>query len=86
MAKLPAFITVGALVGLTLSGTISAAAAHEAAQPKPRPAANVNDKTRICVREPAMTGSILPTRTCKTAAEWQADGVDIAKLAASSSR
>ncbi len=86
MAKLPTFIAVGALLGIALPGTITTAAAREAAAPKPRTAADTNSKPLICVREAAaMTGSILPKRICKTRADWQADGVDIDKLAAASS-
>jgi hypothetical protein len=85
MAKLPTFIAVGALLGIALPGTITAAAAREAAAPKPKAVADTNGKPLICVREPAITGSILPRRTCKTRADWQADGIDIDKLAAASS-
>jgi hypothetical protein len=84
MAKLPALITVGALLGTALPGTITAASARDASLSKPKAAAATDDKARICIREAAATGSILPQRICKTRAEWQADGVDLAKLTASS--
>jgi hypothetical protein len=83
MAKLPTLITVGALLGVALPGTITAASARDASLTKPKMDASADSKARICVREPAPTGSILPLRTCKTRAEWRADGVDIDKLIAS---
>lgn len=40
------------------------------------PATRAADKRRYCVRY-TQTGSRIPTETCKTKAEWWADGVDI---------
>jgi len=64
-----------AIVVAGLTGT--ALQAKEA--PKPV-ATNIQPTTRICVVQPPVTGSYLTTRTCKTAAEWQKDGVDPVKL------
>lgn len=36
-----------------------------------------NGKVRYCAVMPAVTGSILSGRTCKTAKQWKSQGVDI---------
>jgi hypothetical protein len=69
----------------TATIAIAAALTGVAANAKeaPQPTANdIQPTTRICVVQPAITGSILPTKVCKTAADWQKDGVDPVKLVA----
>jgi len=71
------FILVAVATVVTgLAGT--ALEAREA--PKPVAATSIQPTTRICVVQPPVTGSYLNTKTCKTAAEWQKEGVDPVKL------
>ncbi|MGN6374828.1 MAG: hypothetical protein ACTHMG_04660, partial [Sphingomonas sp.] len=37
--------------------------------------------TKYCAKMPAVTGSILRPKVCKTAQQWKADGVDIGAAA-----
>ncbi len=86
MTKLPTLI-VGAVFSIALPGAITTAAARETAPANPKATTEINSDKRICLREDQpITGSILTRRACKTQSQWQADGVDIAKLIASRSR
>jgi len=55
--------------------------AKQPPQPQPAETAIAPDR-RICVVQPAITGSYLPTKVCKTAADWRKDGVDPVRLIA----
>jgi hypothetical protein len=78
MSAKPLAIATAALA-LALSGTV--ANAKEPPKP-PRQAEAIQPSTRICVVQPPIVGSLLPTKECKTAADWQKEGVDPAKLVA----
>lgn len=58
--------------------TASAGYAREA----PKPAADIAPDRRVCIVQPPITGSRLPTKLCKTVADWRKDGIDPSKLIA----
>lgn len=72
------------LAGIALFATAASAAARESDPKVDRASADKPGKAtvgqRYCV-DTTTTGSRVPRRTCKTAADWARDGVDIVKEA-----
>lgn len=77
-------VVIVSLAGIALFATAAPAAARESDPTMDRANANKPGKAnvgkRYCV-DTTMTGSRVPRRTCKTAADWARDGVDIVKEA-----
>lgn len=72
-----------AAVAIALATGLSGTAAFAKHAPNVDPAnATITPDTRICVIKPPITGSMLEVKECKTAAQWQKDGIDPAKLVA----
>jgi hypothetical protein len=69
-------------IAIALVASLSGTAALAKQAPVDANGQSISPTTRICVVHPAITGSIIQSKQCKTAAEWQKAGVDPVKLVA----
>lgn len=76
MIKTSAFVAAAILVGVTTAANAKEMKGNEPVS------VTVPPSTRICVKQPAITGSMLSKTTCKTAEQWQKEGVNPADLIA----
>ncbi len=81
---MPSFIR-NSLIAATM--LVSAAPVLAAGGSGPTTRLTYDAKTQTyCVQDPAITGSHLSRRTCKTAAQWSADGLDMPKTTLADTR
>ena len=76
--RLKSFVAVTVLAAAALAGSAPAFAAPSGAQTKTVLKYNAKMQ-KYCLTDPAVTGSRIAPITCKTSAEWTADGLDMPK-------
>lgn len=72
---------------IVATALVSAAPVLAAGGSQPTTELKYDAKTqKYCIIDPAVTGSHLPRKTCKTATQWSADGLDMPKAAIGDTR
>jgi hypothetical protein len=69
-------IAIAAAAALILSSGTAFAAKEDAAAPSEKPVAAKITKTRYCVKQQVVTGTMIERKVCKTLEQWRAIGFD----------